>query len=150
MNTRGQHAHHGSILRTSAHATAHCLLGCAIGEVAGLIIGTVFALGVALTMALAVILAYVSGLTLAIVPVMRGQGLVFAAALRVVWLAEAISIGVMELVMNWIDYLVGGFQAGSVLNPIFWLGLFASVPPAFLAAWPVNYWLLQKELRSPH
>ena len=101
-------------------------------------------------MALAVILAYVSGLTLAIMPVMRGQELSFAAALRVVWLAEAISIGVMELVMNWIDYLVGGIQAGSVLNPIFWFGLLASVPPAFVAAWPVNYWLLRKELRAPH
>lgn len=150
MNTERKHAHHGSALKTSAHATAHCLLGCVIGEVTGLIIGTVFALGVARTMALAVILAYVSGLTLAIAPVMRGHGLRFAAALRVVWLAEGISIGVMELVMNWIDYLVGGIQAGSVLSPIFWLGLLVSVPPAFLVAWPVNYWLLQKELRSPH
>lgn len=150
MNTHTEHSHHGSVLKTSAHATAHCLLGCVIGEVAGLIIGTFFVLGVAFTMILAVILAYVSGLTLALVPVMRGQGLSFAAALRVVWLAEAISIGVMELVMNWIDYLVGGIQAGSVLNPIFWFGLLASVPPAFLAAWPVNYWLLRKELRAPH
>jgi hypothetical protein len=150
MGAHGLHGHQGNVFKTSAHATLHCLLGCSIGEVAGLVIGTAFGLGVAPRIGLAVTLAYVSGLMLAIMPVMRSEGLSFAAALRVVWLAEVISIGVMELVMNWVDYLVGGIQAASVLNPIFWVGLLLSVPPAFLAAWPVIYWLLQKELRSPH
>ncbi len=56
----------------------------------------------------------------------------------------------MELVMNWVDYLAGGVQAGSVFEPIFWFGLLVSIPPAFLAAWPVNHWLLKKELRVAH
>ena len=47
------------------------------------------------------------------------------------WLAEGISIAIMELVMNWIDYLAGGVQAGSVFEPIFWFGLLVSIPPRF-------------------
>ncbi len=48
------------------------------------------------------------------------------------------------------DYWIGGVQAMSVLEPIFWLGLLVAVPAAFVAAWPANHWLLEKELRAPH
>jgi hypothetical protein len=137
----------GTALKTSAHATLHCLLGCVIGEVAGLAIGITFGLGVAVTITLAVILAYVTGLSLAVLPVMKRERLSFVAALRVVWIAEGISIGIMELVMNWVDYRIGGVQAMSVFEPIFWLGLLVAVPVAFLVAWP---WLLKKELRASH
>ena len=150
MMTHGHHHHHGTALKTSAHATLHCLLGCVIGEVAGLAIGITLGLGVAATITLAVILAYVSGLSLAVLPVMKHERLCFTRALRVVWIGEGISIGIMELVMNWVDYWIGGVQAMSVLKPIFWLGLLVAVPAAFVAAWPVNHWLLEKELRAPH
>ncbi len=151
MTTHGHHDHHGTTaLKTSAHATLHCLLGCVIGEVAGLAIGITFGLGVGVTITLAVILAYVSGLSLAILPIMKHARLSFTRALRVVWIGEGISIGIMELVMNWVAYWIGGVQAMSVLEPIFWLGLLAAVPAAFVAAWPVNHWLLEKELRAPH
>jgi hypothetical protein len=146
MTTHGHHHHHGTALKTSAHATLHCLLGCVIGEVLGLAIGITFGLAVGVTITLAVILAYVSGLSLAVLPIMKHARLSFTRALRVVWIGEGISIGIMELVMNWVDYWIGGVQAMSVLEPIFWLGLLA----AFLAAWPVNHWLLEKELRAPH
>ena len=104
----------------------------------------------AATITLAVILAYVSGLSLAILPIMKHERLSFTRALRVVWIGEGISIGIMELVMNWVDYWIGGVQAMSVLEPIFWLGLLVAVPAAFVAAWPANHWLLKKELRAPH
>lgn len=145
-----EHDRHGTALGTSAHATLHCLLGCVIGEVAGLAIGITLGLGVAITITLAVILAYLSGLSLAILSIMKHERLSFGAAFRVVWIGEGISIGIMELVMNWVDYWIGGVQAMSVLEPIFWLGLLVAVPAAFLAAWPVNHWLLEKELRAPH
>ncbi|MDX1606750.1 MAG: DUF4396 domain-containing protein [Candidatus Competibacterales bacterium] len=146
-----EHAHdQHSLPSTSAHATGHCLIGCVIGETAGLMLGTILGLGTALTIALAVVLAYVAGMTLAVRPVMRKEGLSVGQALRVVWLGEAISIGVMEIVMNGVDYAIGGIQSGSILAPLFWVGLLASIPPAFLAAWPVNYWLLARELKTHH
>jgi hypothetical protein len=32
----------------------------------------------------------------------------------------------------------------------FWRGLMFAVPAGFLAAWPVNYWLLGRDLKRCH
>jgi hypothetical protein len=61
-----------------------------------------------------------------------------------------ISIGVMEIAMNAADYYVGGMQAGSVFAPMFWLGIAVVVPAGFLAAWPVNGWLVKRDLTACH
>ena len=151
MNTQ-THAHHGgdNILVTSAQATLHCLTGCVIGEVAGLMIGVALGLGVWVTMGLATVLAYITGMTLGLVPVARREGISFVAALKIIWIGEVISIGVMELVMNAVDYNIGGVQAGSLLEPIFWIGIAVAIPAGFLAAWPVNWWLLKRNLKACH
>jgi len=151
MNTQA-HAHHGNsnILVTSAQATLHCLTGCVIGEVAGLMIGIALGLGVWVTMGLATGLAYITGMTLGLVPVARREGISFVAALRIIWIGEVISIGVMELVMNAVDYNIGGVQAGSLLEPVFWIGIAVAIPAGFLAAWPVNWWLLKRNLKACH
>src|SRR5687768_13524419 len=93
--------HGGGPWRTSAQATLHCLTGCVIGEVAGLAIGVSLGLATWQTIALATALAYLSGMTLGLVPVMRSQGVGPFEALRIIWLGEVISIGVMEIVMNY-------------------------------------------------
>lgn len=144
------HGHGGSAAKTSAHATLHCLTGCVIGEVAGLMIGVSLGWGVWPTIALATVLAYISGFTLGLRPVMRDQGKSFVEALKLIWLGEAISIGVMEIAMNGMDYAVGGMQAGHVFAPVFWFGIAAAIPAGFLAAWPVNWWLIQRDLKACH
>ncbi|NNE04734.1 MAG: DUF4396 domain-containing protein [Xanthomonadales bacterium] len=155
MNTH-QHAHHhhagsaDSPWVTSAQATLHCLTGCVIGEVAGLMIGVSLGMGVMQTMALATVLAYISGMTLGVVPVMRARNLPFLPALKIIWIGEVISIGVMELVMNSVDYHVGGVQAGSIFELIFWIGIIAAIPAGFIAAWPVNWWLLKRNMKACH
>ena len=150
----GAHSHHGhsggSALRTSAQATVHCLTGCVIGEVAGLMIGVSLGLPVWQTIVLATVLAYLSGMTLGLLPVMRSQGVGFLEALRIIWIGEVISIGVMEIVMNFVDYQMGGMAAPSILSWMFWRGLLLAVPAGFLAAWPVNYWLLKRDLKACH
>ncbi len=142
--------HHHSPLVTSAHATLHCLIGCIIDETAGLVIGVALAWGAAATIALAVVLAYVSGFAMALPPVMKQAGLGLAAAMRVIWLGEAISIAVMEIAMNVVDYWLGGIQVASIWNALFWLALAAAAPAGFIAAWPVNHVLLKHELRAGH
>lgn len=134
---------------TSAQATVHCLTGCVIGEVAGLLIGVALGLDVWLILTLATALAYLSGFTLGVVPLMGRESLGFLAGLRVIWV-EVISIGVMEIVMNVADYYVGGVQAQSVFSGVFWLGIIVAVPAGFLAAWPVNFWLIKRNLKSCH
>ena len=137
-------------LVTSAQATLHCLTGCVIGEVAGLMIGVSLGLGVWLTIGLATFLAYVSGFTLGLLPVMRHQKKTFWQALKLIWIGEAVSIGVMEIAMNGADYLAGGMQAGSIFSLQFWIGLAVAIPAGFLAAWPVNWWLLSRDLKKCH
>ncbi len=147
------HSHHhhgrgGNPVVTAAQATLHCLTGCVIGEVAGLIIGVTAGLGAWPTMLLATALAYATGFVIGVAPVMRAQRVGFLAALRIIWFGEAISIGVMEIVMNAVDYHFGGVQAPSVLAIQFWRGLMFAVTAGFLAAWPVNWILLRRALRK--
>jgi hypothetical protein len=136
--------------RLAARSTQHCLTGCIIGEVTGLAIGIEAGLSTAATIILATTLAYISGFTLGLVPVMRSRGLSLIEAFKLIWIGEAVSIGVMELVMNWVDYEMGGMAANTVFSWMFVRGLLFAVPAGFLAAWPVNYWLLGRELKACH
>lgn len=149
LHSRHAHGNDGP-LKTSAQATLHCLTGCVIGEVAGLAIGVTLGLGTWPTIVLATALAYASGITLGLVPVMRNRGVGLAQAFRIIWVGEVISIGVMEIVMNYVDYRMGGMAAPSIASWMFWRGILFAVPAGFLAAWPVNYWLLKRELKSCH
>ena len=154
MNTQ-VHSHHmrhesDNTLVTSAQATLHCLTGCVIGEVVGLTIGIMLGLGPWISMGLATILAYVTGMTLGLVPVARRRKIGLVDALRIIWIGEVISIGVMELVINAVDYSIGGVQANSLLAPVFWIGLAVAIPAGFVAAWPVNWWLLKRNLKACH
>ena len=150
----GHHAHHGhgggGPWRTSAQVTMHCLTGCVIGEVTGLMIGVGLGLAVWPTIILATVLSYMAGITLGLIPVMRSQGVGMLQALRIIWIGEVISIGVMEVVMNFVDYQMGGMTAPSIASWMFWRGIVFAVPAGFLAAWPVNYWLLKRELKACH
>jgi hypothetical protein len=121
-----------------------------IGEVIGLMIGVGLGLGTWPTIALATLLSYVSGMTLGLLPVMRSQQVGFLQALRIIWVGEVISIGVMEVVMNFVDYQMGGMGAPSILHWAFWRGIVLAMPAGFLAAWPVNYWLIKRELKACH
>ena len=150
MNEHAQHLNSNNPIVTSAQATLHCLVGCVIGEVAGLLIGVSLGIGIWNTILLATFLGYVSGFTLGLVPVMRRQKKSFLDALKLIWIGEAISIGVMEIFMNAADYMVGGMQSGSVFTPIFWYGIAVAIPAGFLAAWPVNWWLLSRDMKKCH
>lgn len=136
-----------SSMSLAASATVHCLTGCAIGEILGLAIGVTLGIGVWPTMILATLLAYASGFALGLRPLLR-RGMSLSAAFRTIWLGEAISIGVMELAMNFADYHMGGVGAASVLEPVFWSGFAVAIPAGFLAAWPVNWWLLDRKIKA--
>lgn len=136
--------------KLAAQSTQHCLTGCIIGESIGLAIGIEAGLSPAATIILATTLAYISGFTLGLVPVMKSHGLSLARAFKLIWLGEVISIGVMELVMNAVDYQMGGMAATTVFSWQFVRGLLFAVPAGFLAAWPVNYWLLGRDLKACH
>lgn len=147
-SAHAHHGHGGGPLRTSAQATLHCLTGCVIGEVVGLTIGVSLGLGIWPTIVLATALAYATGITLGLLPVMKNRGVGLVEAFRIIWIGEVISIGVMEIVMNFVDYQMGGMTAPSIVSWMFWRGIFLAVPAGFLVAWPVNYWLLKREIKA--
>lgn len=151
IDTPYAHTQHGKpSLRTAAHATLHCLTGCVIGELIGLMIGVSLGIAPIPMMLFSTALAYISGVSLTIFPLMRDTGFTFKTALMTIWIGETVSIGVMELVMNAVDYHMGGVRSGSILNPLFWEALLAAVPAGYIAAFPVNAWLIGKELKRCH
>jgi hypothetical protein len=50
--------------------------------------------------------------------------------------------------MNFTDYHLGGVQAQSLWSAPFWLGYAAALPAGFVAAWPVNRWLLKRNVKQ--
>lgn len=127
----------------AANATLHCLTGCAIGEILGLMIGTALGLSNLVTIALAVGLAFLFGYALSTLPLIKA-GLGFFAALSVVFAADTLSIAVMELVDNLVMALIPGAMEAGLVNPVFWLGMIIALSAAFVAAFPVNRYLIDK------
>lgn len=136
--------------RLAAHATLHCLTGCIIGELIGVFIGIEAGFSAGSTIILATALSYLSGFMLGLWPVMKERGLSLGAAFKVIWIGEAVSIGVMEIVMNAVDYSLGGMAAVSFFSWQSIRGLLFAIPAGFLVAWPVNYWLLSRDLKACH
>ena len=125
----------------AASATLHCLTGCAIGEIGGLIIGTALGLSNVATIALAIGLAFLFGYALSTLPLVKA-GLGFFAALGVVLAADTLSIATMELVDNAVMAAIPGAMDAGLGNPVFWLGMMVALTAAFIAAYPVNRYLL--------
>lgn len=66
------------------------------------------------------------------------------AALRVVFAADALSIATMELVDNAVMAVIPGAMGAGLVNPIFWLSLMLALAVAYVAAYPVNRYLLAR------
>ena len=139
------HASYGGVNlnKMAASATLHCLTGCALGEVTGLIIGTALGWGVLPTIILAVALAFVFGFTLSTLP-LRKAGLGFFAALSVVFAADTLSIATMEVVDNVVMLVIPGAMSAGLVSPLFWISMPLALGVAYLAAFPVNKYLLTK------
>jgi hypothetical protein len=145
VSTMHDHAGHemGGLNAMAASATLHCLTGCAIGEILGLIIGTAVGLSTGWTIVLAVGLAFLFGYTLSTLPLVRA-GLGFFGALSIVLAADTLSIATMEVVDNAVMALIPGAMDAGLVNPVFWAGMITALSAAFVAAFPVNRYLLQR------
>ncbi len=132
-----------SLNRTAFSATAHCLTGCAIGEVLGMVIGTALGWGNLATIALAVVLAFFFGYSLTMIPLLR-SGLALATALPLAFAADTLSIAVMEIVDNVIMLVIPGAMEAGPLSLIFWGSLAVALAIAFVAAFPVNRYLISR------
>ena len=132
-----------SLNRLAFSATAHCLTGCAIGEVLGLVIGTALGWGNVATIALAVVLAFFFGYSLTMLPLLR-SGLALATVLPIAFAADTLSITIMEIVDNLVMVVIPGAMEAGLTSLLFWGSLAFALAVAFVAAFPVNRWLIAR------
>jgi hypothetical protein len=131
--------------RLALQATIHCLTGCGAGEVLGLAGGTALGLGNATTLVLGIVLAYVFGYGLTLVPLVRA-GLPLLRASGITFAAETLSITTMEVVDNVVVVAIPGAMDAGLADILFWASLAVSLALAFVAAFPVNRWLISRGL----
>lgn len=130
-------------LRMAASATLHCLIGCAVGELVGVTIGTHTGIGMTHTVILAIILSFISGYTFSVIPILR-TGMKFWAGLKLIFAADTVSIVTMTVADNIMMLSIPGAFDKDLTHPVYWLSRGIAMSVAFLAAWPVNYYLLKK------
>jgi len=141
------HAQHERIdtSRLAFQATIHCLTGCGIGEVLGLGGATLLGLGNAASIVLGIVLAFVFGYGLTFVPLVRA-GMPLIRATGITFAAETLSITTMEIVDNLVVLAVPGAMDAGLGDILFWGSLALSLGLAFVAAFPVNRWLIARGL----
>ena len=126
-------------------ATLHCLTGCAIGEIAGMAIGTAAGFSNLGTVVLSIGLAFVFGYGLTSLPLLRA-GLALGAVIPIALASDTLSIATMEIVDNLIVVTIPGAMDAGLGDFLFWASLAVSLVLAFVAAFPVNRWLIGRGL----
>ncbi|HYZ04438.1 MAG TPA: DUF4396 domain-containing protein [Rubrobacter sp.] len=132
-----------SLNRTAFSATLHCLTGCAIGEVLGIVIGTALGWSDVATIVLAIVLAFFFGYGLTMLPLLR-SGMALGAVLPLAFASDTLSITVMEIVDNLIIVTTPGAMDAGLGSLLFWGSLAFALAVAFIAAFPVNKYLISR------
>jgi len=132
-----------ALTATAVSATLHCLTGCALGEIAGMAIGTAAGLSQWGTVALSVALAFVFGYSLTSLPLLRA-GLALAAVIPIALASDTFSIVTMEIIDNLVMVVVPGAMDAGLGALLFWGSLSFALSVAFVAAVPVNRWLIAR------
>ena len=136
--------HDASANRVALSATLHCLTGCAIGEILGLAIGTALGWGNAPTIVLAIALAFLFGYAFTFVPLVR-RGIAAARRGRQsrLRLTRSPSPSWRSSTTPSILVIPGAMEAG-LDTALFWGSLALALAVAFVAAFPVNRWLIAR------
>jgi hypothetical protein len=138
------HAHEQpSLNRSAVQATVHCLTGCAIGEILGMVIASSLGWGNFASILLSVVLAFFFGYALTVRSVLR-SGVEARRALSLAFASDTVSITTMEIVDNGFILIVPGAMAAGLGDALFWWSLGVSLAIAFVAAVPVNRWLIAR------
>jgi len=132
-----------ALTNVAVSATLHCLTGCALGEIAGMAIGTALGFSNWGTVALAIALAFLFGYSLTSLPLLRA-GFALAAVIPIAFASDTFSIAVMEVVDNAIVVVVPGALEAGLGTLLFWGSLSLALALAFVAAVPVNRWLIAR------
>ena len=109
----------------------------------GLAIATALGWGNLESIALAIVLAFFFGYSFTAVPLLR-SGLALGAVIPIALAADTFSIAVMEIVDNAIVLLIPGAMEAGLGDVLFWGSLAFALAVAWVAAFPLNRWLISK------
>jgi hypothetical protein len=129
--------------RLAVSATRHCLTGCAIGEVMGMVLSTWWGWGNTANIVLSIALAFLFGYLLTYTGVRRA-GADNRTAVQAALASDTISILTMEVVDTLFLLAVPGAMNATLGTMLFWSSLAVALAVAFVAAVPVNHWLMER------
>jgi len=108
-----------------------------------MVLATWWGWGAVASIALAIVLAFFFGYSLTLGPVLRA-GVPLRRALPLAFASDTASITVMEIVDNAFILIVPGAIDAGLGDPLFWWSLGVSLAIAFVAAFPLNRWLIAR------
>jgi len=108
-----------------------------------MVIGSALGWGNFATIVLAIVLAFFFGYALTMLPLLR-SGIALGAALPLAFASDTLSITVMEIVDNLIIVVIPGAMEAGLGSLLFWGSLVFALAIAFVAAFPVNRYLIAR------
>ena len=108
-----------------------------------MVIGTALGWSNLATIVLAIALAFVFGYSFTSWPLLR-SGLALATVAPIAFASDTASITVMEIVDNAIILVIPGAMDAGVDEPLFWASLAVALAIAWVAAFPVNRYLIAR------
>jgi Domain of unknown function (DUF4396) len=111
--------------------------------VLGVAIGTALGWGNFETIVLAIALAFLFGYAFTSYPLLRA-GLPFGTVAGLALAADTFSITVMEITDNAVLLVIPGAMEAGLDDPLFWGSLAFALAVAWVAAYPVNRWLIAR------
>jgi hypothetical protein len=111
--------------------------------VLGLVIANAAGWSVVPSIAIAVVLAFIFGYSFTLSTLLRG-GVALLTALGIALAADSLSITVMEIIDNAIVLVWPGAMDAGLDTLLFWGSLAVALAVAWVAAFPVNWWLLKR------
>jgi hypothetical protein len=108
-----------------------------------MVIGSALGWGNFATIVLAIVLAFFFGYGLTMLPLLR-SGIALGAALPLAFASDTLSITVMEIVDNFIIVVIPGAMEAGLGSLLFWGSLAVALAIAFVAAFPVNRYLIAR------
>lgn len=143
------HTHSEPYIKLALSATLHCLTGCGLGDVIGMTIGLTIGFSYYESIFTGIIFGSILGYIFGIFPLLKRQ-IDLQKATKIVLTTELISIVFMELGEAITEVFSPGMRKAGPLHESYWIGLLFVLLVGFLAALPVNLFLVRKGIRHQH
>lgn len=147
----GVHERYVKVLwRQVLGSTMHCVAGDGVGILAGAVIGSVLALSVVWDIGLEYVLGFGFGWTIFQALFMKNTaGGTYGKALYNTFIPELVSMNCLMAAMVPVSSIAKSYVPGSEspLSPAFWFIMSMALLCGFIAAYPMNWWLVSNHLK---